>query len=128
MTAVQTIAGVAGLGQAPWPVVWACVGGAVLHWFLKASAVAATPAAPLVPTRRAWLRRNWRALVVRSALSAALFTAWCFDPAWAKDWLGFPLNPGTAFLYGYLVDGALYLAAAKFRILDGQIPGYTEAV
>jgi len=112
---VQTIAG---------PLVGAYVAGVGLHWLLKASAVAATPAAPSIPTRRAWLRRNWRALVVRSVLSTALFLAWCFDPGWAKDWLGFSLNPGTAFLYGYLADGALYLAAAKFRILDGQIPGY----
>jgi len=102
---------------------WAYAGGVVLRWFLKASAVAATPASP-IPSRGAWMRRNWRGLGVRQVLSAALFVAWCWDPGWIKNALGFPLNPGTAFLYGYLADSVLYLAAAKYRILDGQIPGY----
>ena len=105
---------------------WLMVGyitGTALHWLFKAWAVKASPAST-VTTWGEWLRRNRRALAVRLIIVTGIFVAWCCDPAWVKDWLGIPLNPGTALLYGFVFDNVLYLAAAKFKFLDGQIPGY----
>lgn len=97
--------------------------GTAAHWILKASACKAARESP-VRTRREWLRANWRALLTRFLLATALFAAWAFDPGLSSGWLGFSLNPGSAFLYGYLADNALYLAAAKFPLLNGRVPEY----
>lgn len=106
-------------------ILWlAYASGLIVHWLAKSQAIVSTPYSP-ISGYTAWLVRNWPALLVRTFLSSAGFGIWYSDQAYGSRWLeGIPLTIYSAAIYGFLADVLLYLAAARFRWLDGEIPRY----
>lgn len=91
--------------------------GLILHVFMQAKASAVSRSNNLSGIKD-WLCYNWHSVLVRSALSNAVFAIWFQSPTIFGDFVGkvVPQTGPICFLFGYAVDSFLDKFAATIGI------------
>src|SRR6266704_1339641 len=90
--------------------------GIGMHVLLRAGYAYRSAVNPY-PTRRAFVRKHWDTILVRTFLNSWLFWLWVSHPdlvsriasalgvsAAIADWLTVPVSLGTAVMFGFFVD------------------------
>lgn len=82
-----------------------------------------------------YLSAFWPQLLLRISLASGVFILWWSSPSKVNSVIAFPLNYGTAFVYGFFSDGvldkvvALVLPQAKIELpsIPDQVPEKAKA-